>query len=182
MSGHNKWSKIKHKKAATDSQKSKIFSKHSILITVESRKAKGDVNSPGLFAAILRAKQDSMPKENIDRAVAKGAGIGGAALVEVMYEGYGPGGVALLIEVVTDNTNRTASEIRHTFSRNGLEMGVPGSAAWAFTKTTEGFLPNLPMELDDQTGEKLAEFIEELEDNDDVTNVYTAADSTGDEG
>lgn len=177
MSGHNKWSKIKHKKAASDAQKSKVFSKHSALIAMESRKAKGDVNSPGLFAAIDRAKKDSMPKENIDRAVAKGAGTGGAALVEMMYEGYGPGGVAMLIEVVTDNTNRTASEIRHTFSRNGLEMGVPGSAAWAFSKGADGFVPNLPMELDDATGEKLAEFIEVLEDNDDVTNVYTAADS-----
>ncbi len=177
MSGHNKWSKIKHKKAATDSQKSKIFSKHSMIITMESRKAKGDVNSPGLFAAIERAKKDSMPKDNIDRAVQKGAGTGGAALEEVMYEGYGPGGVAILIEVVTDSTNRTAAEIRHTFSKNGLEMGTPGSAAWAFTKTAAGYLPNMPMELDDATGEKLAEFLEALEDNDDVTNVYTTADS-----
>lgn len=177
MSGHNKWSKIKHKKAATDSQKSKIFSKHSMIITMESRKAKGDVNSPGLFAAIERAKKDSMPKDNIERAVQKGAGVGGAALEEIMYEGYGPGGVAVLIEVVTDNTNRTASEIRHTFSRNGLEMGTPGSAAWAFTKTHDGYVPTMPMEIDDATGEKLAEFLEQLEDNDDVTNVYTAVDT-----
>ncbi len=182
MSGHNKWSKIKHKKAASDAQKSKIFSKHSALIAMESRKAKGDVNSPGLFAAIDRAKKDSMPKENIDRAVAKGAGTGGAALVEVMYEGYGPGGVAMLIEVVTDNSNRTAAEIRHLFSKNGLEMGVPGSAAWAFSKTADGFVPNLSMELDDQTGEKLAELIEAHEDNDHVTNVYTAADNADEEG
>ncbi len=177
MSGHNKWSKIKHKKAATDAQKSKVFSKHSTLIAMESRKAKGDVNSPGLFAAIERAKKDSMPKENIERAVAKGAGVGGAALEEIMYEGYGPGGVAILITCVTDNTNRTASEIRHTFSRNGLEMGTPGSAAWAFTKTSDGYVPSMPMEIDDAAGEKLAEFLEELEENDDVTNVYTAVDT-----
>lgn len=148
---------------------------------MESRKAKGDVNSPGLFAAIDRAKKDSMPKENIDRAVAKGAGTGGVALEEIRYEGYGPGGVAMLIEVVTDNTNRTAAEIRHLFSKNGLEMGVPGSAAWAFVKSADGFLPSMPMELDDATGEKLAEFIEALEDNEDVTNVYTAADSAEEE-
>ncbi|OIP76632.1 MAG: hypothetical protein AUK16_03345 [Parcubacteria group bacterium CG2_30_44_11] len=177
MSGHNKWSKIKHKKAATDSQKSKIFSKHSMLITMESRKAKGDVNSPGLLAAIERAKKDSMPKDNIDRAVQKGAGAGSAALEEMMYEGYGPGGVALLVEVVTDNTNRTSAEIRHIFSRNNLDLGTPGSAAWAFTKTHDGYIPNLPMELDDATGEKLAEFIEMLEDYEDVTNIYTAADT-----
>ena len=177
MSGHNKWSKIKHKKAATDAAKSKVFSKHSALIAMESRKANGDVNSPGLAAAIDRAKKDSMPKDNIDRAVAKGAGTGGAALEEVMYEGYGPGGVAILVQVVTDNTNRVAAEIRHIFSKAGLEMGVPGSASWAFTKTSEGYVPNMPMDLDDATGEKLADFLEKLEENDDVTSVFTAADT-----
>jgi YebC/PmpR family DNA-binding regulatory protein len=182
MSGHNKWSKIKHKKAATDGQKSKIFSKHSMLITMESRKSKGDVNSPGLFAAIERAKRDSMPKENIERAVAKGAGTGSVALEEMLYEGYGPGGVAMLIEVVTDSVNRSAAEIRHTFSRYDLELGVPGSATWAFSKTSDGYVPNMLMELDDATGENLAEFIEALEEHDDVTNVYTAADTPETEG
>lgn len=179
MSGHNKWSKIKHKKAASDAQKSKLFSKHAALIAMESRKAGGNLASPGLAAAIERAKKDSMPKDNIDRAVTKGAGTGGAALEEVTYEGYGPGGVAMLIQAVTDNNNRTAPEIRHIFSKAGLELGTPGSAAWAFTKTTDGFVPTTPMELDDATGEKLAEFIEALEEQDDVTNVYTAADSIG---
>ena len=177
MAGHNKWSKIKHKKAATDAVKSKIFSKHSALITMEVKKAGGDVNSANVLAAVDRAKKDSMPKDNIEKALAKGSGAGGAALEEVLFEGYGPGGVAMLIQAVTDNNNRTAPEIRHTFSKAGLELGTPGSAAWAFTKTTEGYVPNTPMELDDTTGEKLAEFIEALEDNDDVTNVYTAADS-----
>lgn len=177
MSGHNKWSKIKHKKAATDAAKSQVFSKHSIIIAMESRRANGDVNSPALAAAIERAKKDSMPKDNIERAVAKGAGVGSAALEEVLFEGYGPGGVAMLIQAVTDNNNRTAAEIRSTFTKNGLEMGTPGSAAWAFTKTADGYNPTTPMELDDETGEKLAEFIEKLEDNNDVTNVYTAADT-----
>ena len=180
MSGHNKWSKIKHKKAATDAAKSKVFSKHAALIAVESRKAGGDTASPGLAAAIDRAKKDSMPKDNIDRAVAKGAGTGGAAIEEVMFEGYGPGGVALLIQAVTDNNNRTSAEVRSCFSKAGLEMGTPGSAAWAFTKTADGYTPNTPMELDDATGEKLAEFIEKLEDLEDVTDVYTAADSPED--
>jgi YebC/PmpR family DNA-binding regulatory protein len=177
MSGHNKWSKIKHKKAATDAAKSKIFSKHSAIIAIESRKSKGDVNAPGLAAAIERAKKDSMPKDNIERAVAKGAGATGAAIDEVMYEGYGPGGVAMLIQAVTDNNNRTAAAVRSTFSKAGLELGTPGSAAWAFTKTDGGYTPNMPMELDDATGEKLAEFIEKLEEIDDVTDVFTAADS-----
>lgn len=145
---------------------------------MESRKAGGDIASPGLAAAIERAKKDSMPKDNIERAVAKGAGVGGAAMEEVTYEGYGPGGVALLIQTVTDNNNRTASEIRHLFAKAGLELGTPGSAAWAFTKLTDGsFVPTTPLEIDDATGEKLAAFLETLEDNDDVTNIYTAVDT-----
>lgn len=177
MSGHNKWSKIKHKKGATDAQRSKIFSKHSTLITMEVRKSGGDVNSAGVLSAIDRAKKDSMPKDVIERALAKGSGAGGATLEEVMYEGYGPGGVALLIEAVTDNNNRTAPEIRHIFSKAGLELGSPGSAAWAFSKTADGFVPNTPMEIDDTTGEKLADLIEKLEEQDDVINVYSGADT-----
>lgn len=177
MSGHNKWSKIKHKKGATDAQRSKLFSKHSTLITMEVKKSGGDTNSASVLALIERAKKDSMPKDVIERALAKGSGVGGAALEEVTFEGYGPGGVALIIEAVTDNNNRTAPEIRHIFSKAGLELGVPGSAAWAFTKSSEGFIPNNPMELDDETGEKLADFIEKLEDQDDVTNVYSTADT-----
>lgn len=177
MSGHNKWSKIKHKKAASDAQKSKVFSKHAALIAMESRKAGGNLASPGLAAAIERAKKDSMPKDNIDRAVAKGAGTGGSSLEEVLFEGYGPGGVALLIQAVTDNNNRTAAEIRHTFSKAGYELGTPGSAAWAFTKTADGYRPTTPLAIDDATGEKLADLIESLEENDDVTDVYTTADS-----
>lgn len=177
MSGHNKWSKIKHKKGASDAERSKIFSKHSTLITMEVKKAGGDVNSASVLAVIERAKKDSMPKDVIERALAKGAGTGAASLEEVLYEGYGPGGVAILIEAVTDNNNRTAPEIRHIFSKAGLELGAPGSAIWAFRKTAEGYTPNNPMDLDDATGEKLAEFIEKIEEQADVTNVYTIADT-----
>lgn len=177
MSGHNKWSKIKHKKAASDAQKSKIFSKHAAMIAMESRKAGGDANAANVIAAVDRAKKDSMPKENIERAIAKGSGAGGAALEQILFEGYGPGGVAILIEAVTDNNNRTAPEIRHIFTKAGLAIGTPGSAAWAFTKTSDGYIPNNPMGLDDETGEKLADFIESVENQDDVVNVYTAADT-----
>jgi YebC/PmpR family DNA-binding regulatory protein len=180
MSGHNKWSKIKHKKAATDAQKSKIFSKHAALIAMESRKAGGNLASPGLAAVISRAKADSMPKENIDRAVAKGAGAGGAALQEIMFEAFGPGGTAILITVVTDNNNRTAPEIRNIFTKAGLALGGPGSAAWAFTKTADGYVPQNPMELNDTDGEKLANLIEALEDQDDVQDIYTTADTPED--
>lgn len=177
MSGHNKWSKIKHKKGATDAQRSKIFSKHSALITMEVKKAGGSTVSAGVLAAIERAKKDSMSKDVIERALAKGSGADGSSLEEVMYEGYGPGGVPLLIQAVTDNNNRTTPEIRHIFSKAGFELGTPGSAAWAFTKTADGFAPNSPMELDDVVGEKLADLIEKLEDQDDVTNVYSGADT-----
>lgn len=176
MSGHNKWSKIKHKKAATDAQKSKIFSKHATLIAMESRKAGGDTQSPGLSAAIDRAKKDSMPKENIERAVAKGSGTGASALEEVVFEAFGPGGVAILITAVTDNNKRTAPEIRHIFSKAGFELGSPGSAMWAFEKTSDGYQPLNPIELNEADGEKLGVLIENLTEQDDVQDVYTTAD------
>jgi YebC/PmpR family DNA-binding regulatory protein len=177
MSGHNKWSKIKHKKAASDAEKSKLFSKHAMIITMEVRKAGGDPAAAGVLAAIERAKKDSMPKENIERAITKGSGAGGATLEQVLFEGYGPGGVAIVIEAVTDNNNRTAPEIRHIFTKAGFALGTPGSAAWAFTKTTEGYIPTTIIALDDTTGQALAEFISLLEEQDDVTNVYTTADT-----
>ena len=177
MSGHNKWSKIKHKKAATDAVKSKMFSKHSALIAMESRKAKGDVNSPGLAAAIIRAKKDSMPKDNIDRAVQKGAGAGGDAFHEVVFEAFGPGGTAMIVTAITDNNNRTSQEIRSLFTKAGFALGVPGTASWAFTKTAEGYVPNNPQEISDADGEKLAELIEALEEHNDVQDIYTSADS-----
>jgi YebC/PmpR family DNA-binding regulatory protein len=177
MSGHNKWSKIKHKKAATDAQRSKLFSKHASIIAMESRKVHGDVSAPSLSAAIDRAKKDSMPKENIDRAVAKGGGADGASLEEVIFETFGPGGTALLITAVTDNNNRTSSEIRHSLSKAGYHLGSPGSAAWAFTKTADKYIPTTPLDLSDADGEKLSELIEILEDNDDILDIYTTADS-----
>jgi YebC/PmpR family DNA-binding regulatory protein len=177
MSGHNKWSKIKHKKAATDGKRSKIFSKHSMLIAMESRKAGGNLASASLQAVITRAKADSMPKENIDRAVAKGAGTGGSALVEVMYEAFGPGGTALLITTITDNNNRTAPEIRSIFTKAGLAIGGPGSAVWAFIKTKDGYVPMNPVDVSDEDGEKLADLVEKLEEQEDVQDIYTTADS-----
>jgi len=177
MSGHNKWSKIKHKKAATDAQKSKVFSKHSMFIAMESRKAKGDVQAPGLIASIERAKKDSMPKENIERAIAKGSGADGSSLSEATYETFGPAGVAIIITVVTDNPNRTTPEIKHILSKNGYELGGMGSALWAFTKTVSGYIPNTPMMLSDDDGETLANLIEALEEHNDVQDIFTTADS-----
>lgn len=181
MSGHNKWSKIKHKKAVTDAERSRIFSKHSRLITMESRKAHGDIASPGLAAAIEHAKKVSMPKDNIDRAVAKGKDTDGSELHEILFEAFGPGGVAMLITTVTDNNNRTAPEIKNIFVKAGYQVGSPGSAAWAFTKSTTGYSPLNPTELSDEDGEKLAILIEKLEEQDDVQDIFTSADDNSSE-
>lgn len=176
MSGHNKWSKVKNKKAVTDARKSKIFSKHARFITLESKKAGGDLNAPGLRNAIDRAKKDSMPSDNIERAVAKGVGSEADTMEEIMYETYGPGGTAILIVTLTDNRNRTAPEIKHLLTKHGYQLGAPGSAAWAFEKTDIGYTPTTPVELTDADGEKLATLIEALEEHDDVQDVYTTAD------
>lgn len=176
MSGHNKWSKIKHKKAAGDAQKSRLFTKHAAVIAMESRKAGGNLASPGLAAAITRAKADAMPKDNIDRAVAKGKGADGAALEAVLFETFGPGGVAILITALTDNNNRTSQEIRHLLTKAGYSLGAPGSAAWAFIKAEGVYTPTTPLTLSEGDGEALAELIEALEENDDVQDVFTTAD------
>lgn len=176
MSGHNKWSKIKHKKAATDGLKSRVFSKHAALIAMEARKAGGDINSAGVLAAVERAKKDSMPKDNIERALAKGSGSGGA-MEEVIFEAFGPGGVGLIITAVTDNNNRTAPLIKHIFTKAGYQLGTPGSAVWAFTKTSEGYIPNNPLEISEEDGEKLTTLVEALEDQEDVHEIFTTADT-----
>jgi len=174
MSGHNKWSKIKHKKAATDAQKSKIFSKLVKLIQVESKTSGGDVNSPALKSAIEKARKANMPSDNIDRAVKKGSN-SDTVTESVVYEAYGPGGVAMIIDGLTDNRNKTAQEIRHILTRNGLSIAESGSASWAFTKTGAEYIPNTMTEVSDEDGEKLNKIIEELEENDDVQEVYTNA-------
>jgi len=175
MSGHNKWSKIKHKKGAADAARSKVFGKLAQLIALESKKAGGNTESPGLRSVIDRAKAASMPKTNIERAISKGAGADGANFEEVLYEAYGPGGVAIMIEAVTDNKNRTTPEIRHILSKHGLELAATGSAAWAFTKSSEGYEPNTSTEISDEDGEKLTKLIETLDEQDDVQEVYTNA-------
>jgi len=117
MSGHNKWAQIKRKKAVTDAKRSKIFGKFSRLIVVESKKSGGDVSTPGLRAIIERAKKENMPIENIERAVKKGAGSDAGNMAPVLYEAYGPGGCAILVEGLTDNKNRTVAEIKHILSK-----------------------------------------------------------------
>ncbi len=138
MSGHSKWASIKHKKAIVDSRRGQQFTKLARAITVAARDGGGDPDgNAALENAIRKAKEASMPKDNIERAIAKGTGAGGdgeAALETVLYEGYGPGGVAILVEAVTDNRNRTGADVRHAFSKHGGSLGEPGSVAYLFEK------------------------------------------------
>ena len=175
MSVHNKWSKIKHKKAASDAKKSKIYSKLVKLIQSESKDAKGDTSSPGLRTAIDKAKAENMPKDTIDRAVKKGASSDAASMEHVAYEAYGPGGCAIIIEGLTDNKNRIAAEIKHTLSKNGLSLAAPGSASWAFEKADGEWVAKTPCPISEEDSVKLEKLFEELEENDDVQEVYTNA-------
>jgi YebC/PmpR family DNA-binding regulatory protein len=137
MSGHSKWSSIKHKKAVVDSRRGAQFSKLSRAIMVAARDGGGDPETNIVLEnAVRKAKEASMPKENIERAIAKGTGEGGEAdaIESVLYEGYGPGGVAVLVEALTDNRNRTGADVRHAFSKNGGSLGEPGSVAYLFDK------------------------------------------------
>ena len=137
MAGHSKWAQIKRKKGAADAKRGQLFTKLARAITVAARDGGGDPEGNAALAnAIEKAKGLRMPKENIERAIAKGTGAGAdaAAIEAVTYEGYGPGGVAILIECLTDNRNRTAADIRHMFSRADASLGEPGSVAWMFEK------------------------------------------------
>ena len=136
MSGHSKWSSIKHKKAATDAKRGKIFTKLIKEITVAARMGGGDIDAnPRLRAAVLAAKSENMPKDNIERAIKKGTGeLEGVSYEESIYEGYGPGGTAILLDVLTDNKNRTVAEIRHILSKNNGNLGEAGCVAWIFDK------------------------------------------------
>lgn len=136
MAGHNKWSQIKRKKAAEDSKRGKLFGKLIREITVAAREGGGDPEgNPWLRTAIENARAANMPKDNIEKAILRGTGeLPGASYEDVTYEGYGPGGVAILIQVVTDNTNRTVAALRHILERQGGNLGASGSVAWNFER------------------------------------------------
>ena len=197
MAGHSKWAGIKHKKAIVDARRGKLFTKLTRAITVAAQEGGGDVDgNPALALAVQKAKDASMPKDNIERAIAKGTGEGtdADALETVLYEGYGPGGVALLVEALTDNRNRTGSEVRHLFSKHGGNLGEPGSVAYLFDKrglivvdgnrySEDDLLPAieagaLDVAIDDDVFEVLTEPSDltavraALEDNDDVGEVH----------
>ena len=240
MSGHSKWSTIKHKKAAVDKKRGKIFTTLTKEITIAAREGGGDPafnNRLGL--AIEKAKAANMPKDNIERAIKRGTGeLEGSELLELMYEVYGPNGIGILVEAVTDNKNRAVAELRHIVNKNGGNMGDAGSVAWQFTRKgyiavgniadedelfmvaaeagaddvqfgevaeiyveLENFAavrdalqatgmrieeasmvydPNAPVELDQQAAVQVMNFIEKIEDLDDVQTVYSTLNITDD--
>jgi YebC/PmpR family DNA-binding regulatory protein len=156
MSGHSKWSTIKHKKAATDARRGKLFTKLLREITVSARLGGGDPGgNPRLRAAMLEARANNVPGDNIDRAIKKGTGeLAGESYEEFTYEGYGPGGVAMMVEGLTDNRNRTAAEIRHLFARHGGNLGESGCVAWMFKR--RGYFAVEPGTLDEEAFLELA--------------------------
>jgi YebC/PmpR family DNA-binding regulatory protein len=175
MAGHNKWSKVKHIKAKEDAKKSKIFTKHVRAIMTAARQGGGNPeNNPALRLAIERAKADSMPMSNIQRAIDKATGnLEGVTLSEVTYEGYGPGGVAIMVECLTDNKNRTVAEIRHAFKKAGGSLGTSGSVAWMFEK--KGIIVVNRSDKDDEVMEKAIEAgAEDIKEMDEVLVIESA--------
>ena len=173
MSGHSKWSTIKRKKAAEDAKRGKIFTKLAREIVVAARKGGGDPEmNTTLGLAISRAKAANMPKENIERAIKKGTGtLEGESYEEVMYEGFGPEGVAFLVKGITDNTNRTVAEIRTMFDRAGGSLGASGSTSYIFADDLEN--PSFEIEVDDvNKAKKVLALIDTLEESDDIQEVY----------
>jgi YebC/PmpR family DNA-binding regulatory protein len=191
MSGHSKWSSIKHKKGAADAKRGKIFSKLIKEITVAARMGGGDPDgNPRLRTAIAAAKAENMPKENIGRAIKKGSGeLEGASYEEANYEGYGPGGVAVLVDCLTDNRNRTVAEIKHLFERNGGNLGEPGCVAWMFekkgllvfekVKVDEEQLMNLALEAGAEDVREEDQEFEVISDPSNFESVKAAIDKAG---
>ena len=175
MSGHNKWAQIKRQKGANDSAKGVVWGKLSKRISIESKKANGDVNSPTLRGLIETAKKSNMPKDTIERAVAKGISADASQLEAITYETYGPGGAAIVIEALTDSRNRTAQEIKHLLSELGLALASPGSALWAFEHTGSGYTPKTSVPLSEIDNEKLMKILETIDAHDDVQEIFTNA-------
>jgi transcriptional/translational regulatory protein YebC/TACO1 len=202
MAGHSKWAQIKRKKGAADAKRGQLFTKLGRAITVAARDGGGDPEGNAALAnAIEKAKSLRMPKDNIERAIAKGTGAGGdaAAIESVTYEGYGPGGVAILVECLTDNRNRTAADIRHLFGRADASLGEPGSirivceaqdlravhdaleqAGIEVQSTEQSMLPKSTVEVEANDARKLLRLLDALDEQDDVDQVHANFDMRAD--
>ena len=174
MSGHSKWATIKHKKGALDAKRGKIFTRLIKEITIASKSGGDPEKNPRLRTAVQAAKAENMPDDNIKRAIQRGTGeLPGVSYEEITFEGYGPGGVALLVEVSTDNRNRTVSEIRHAFSKNGGNLGEAGSVAWMFHKKGDIIIPKAAAKEDQLMDLVLEAGAEDLKDDGDNWEVLT---------
>ncbi|HEV2987599.1 MAG TPA: YebC/PmpR family DNA-binding transcriptional regulator [Candidatus Angelobacter sp.] len=176
MSGHSKWATIKHKKGALDAKRGKIFTRLIKEITMAAKSGGGDPEgNPRLRTAIAAAKAENMPQDNIKRAVQRGTGeLPGATYEEITFEGYGPGGVALIAEVTTDNRNRTVSEIRHAFGKNGGNLGEAGSVSWMFSKKGQIVVPKAGAKEDDLMNIVLENGGDDLNDDGDNWEIITS--------
>ncbi len=177
MSGHNKWKQIKEKKGKSDAFKSKIFSKYAKLIAVEAKKAGGNREAPGLKSVVTRAKSENMPNENIERAIKKATEAGGISMETIVYEAYGPGGTAIIIETLTDNRNKAVQEVKAALAKNEIALASPGSAMWAFEKdpATNHLIAKTTVPLEDSDLIKLEKAVEDLENCEEVQEVFTNA-------
>src|ERR1700674_1117390 len=175
MSGHSKWATIKHKKAATDAKRGKIFTKIIRELTIAARVGGADpITNPRLRTAILAAKGENMPNDNIERAIQRGAGtLEGETLDEVTFEGYGPGGVGVLVQVVTNNRNRIVSEVRHMFSKNGGNMAETGAVGWMFQRKGDIVVPKEQADEDKMLSIVLDAGAEDLRDDGESWEVLT---------
>jgi len=177
MSGHSKWSKIKHQKAAGDAKKGRVFSKMARLIALAAKKGKDPDTNTSLRDAINQAKSVNMPSDKIEKAIKKGTGeLQAELLEEVRYELFGPGGIAIIIEGITDNKNRTSAEIKHLLSQNNATLAEPGSVLWAFKKDLHGkWQPKHKQEMPNEEKNKLQKLIDALSEQEDVQNIFTNA-------
>ncbi len=175
MAGHSKWANIKHKKGAADARRGKVFTRLIKEITVAARTGGGDPDgNPRLRTAIVAAKAENMPKDNITRAIKKGTGeIEGEVYEEILYEGYGPGGVAVLVECMTDNRNRTVADVRHAFSKNNGNLGESGCVAWMFEKKGLVLVDKETISEDELMDKALEAGAEDVIEEDSVFQVLT---------
>jgi len=173
MAGHNKWSKIKRQKAVNDTEKGRVFGEVGKLIRMAARKGTDPDKNADLRAALEKAKKVNMPKKNIDRALKSGSEKHGE---EMLYEGFGPEGIGLLIKVFTDNTNRTVGEVRHILANHGGQLGTDGSAQWLFETITplQEYRVAIPMPISQDAEQKVETILSELNDLDDVEYVWTS--------
>lgn len=174
MSGHSHWAGIKHRKGINDAKRGKVFTKHGKLIAIAAHGGGGNPDTNfQLRLAIDRARLDNMPKENIERAINRGTGeLKGDALEEIIYEAYGPGGIMMVIKTLTDNKNRTVSEIKAILGKFGGKLGGPGSVMWNFELSNLEYKPKNIIELDEKTKEQYEKLLEALDENDDVQEIY----------